>query len=107
MGPYDHANATIGRAHQLLLINLQGGSVPGDTYMGTLGNPYNYSLCFAENEEESPWDPLHVQHGFDAEDSAVSVFFGGRYSVSGYGPRDTWEEQMKRAFAGCEPQIPR
>ena len=50
MGPYNHANATIGRAYNLLSINLQGGSVPGDTYMGTLGNWYNYSATFAEAE---------------------------------------------------------
>ena len=43
IGPYNHANATIGRAYGLLSQNLQGGSVPGDTYMGSLGNWYAYS----------------------------------------------------------------
>ena len=43
MGPYNHANATIGRAYGLLSQNLQGGSVPGDTYMGSLGNWYDYT----------------------------------------------------------------
>ena len=90
MGPYNHANVTIGRAYQLLSINGQGGSAPGDTYMGTLGNAYNYSATFAEAEERSPWTPFHVQKGFKSEDSTVSIFFGGRYTASGFGPRMTW-----------------
>jgi hypothetical protein len=98
LGPYNHANATIGRAYCLLSQNLQGGSVPGETYMGSLGNWYAYTACFAENEERSPWLPLHVQKGFKSTDSAVSVFFGGWYSNADYGPRDTWQEQFKRAL---------
>ena len=58
MGPYNHANATIGRAYGLLSQNLQGGSVPGETYMGSQGNSYAYSAAFAENEERSPWDAV-------------------------------------------------
>jgi hypothetical protein len=45
MGPYNHANATIGRAYSLLSQNLQGGSVPGETYMGSLGNWYAYTAA--------------------------------------------------------------
>src|SRR6516225_1414864 len=71
MGPYNHANVTIGRAYSLLSQNLQGGSVPHETYMGTLGNGLAYTACFAENEERSPWEPLHVQKGFEPSDSAV------------------------------------
>src|SRR5258707_7148904 len=63
MGPYNHANATIGRAYGLLSQNLQGGSEPGDTYMGSLGNWYATSATFAENEERSPSQPFHVEHG--------------------------------------------
>ena len=77
LGPYNHANATIGRAFGLLSQNLQGGSVPGESYLGSLGNWYAYTAAFPENEERSPWEPLHVQHGFKPTDSAVSVFFGG------------------------------
>ena len=66
LGPYNHANATIGRAFGLLSQNLQGGSVPGLTYMGAQGNNFAYnSVTFAENEEKSPWEPYHVQHGFE------------------------------------------
>src|SRR5690606_26775576 len=79
--PYNHANATIGRAYGLLSQNGQGGSVPGDTYMGSQGNNYAYTnMLFAENEEASPWTPFHVQQGFEAEDSTVSVFWGCRAS---------------------------
>jgi hypothetical protein len=107
MGPYNHANATIGRAYNLLSINGQGGSVPGDTYMGTLGNWYNYSATFAEAEERSPWQPFHVQQGWRPEESTVSIFFGGRYTTSGYGPRETWKEKFIQCItAGDHNQPP-
>ncbi len=102
LGPYNHANATIGRAYNLLSQNLQGGSVPGESYMGSLGNGYGIAMCFAENEERSPWEPLHVEKGMKPGDSAVSIFFGCRYSESGYGPRDTWQERMRHCFAAAE-----
>jgi len=106
LGPYNHANATIGRAYNLASINLQGGSVPGDTYMGTLGNWYNYSATFAEAEERSPWTPFHVQHGFKADDSIASVFFGGWYTQAGYGPRETWQQKFRHSFAAAEHYLP-
>ena len=67
LGPYNHANATIGRAYGLLSQNLQGGSVPGESYMGSLGNFLSYSACFPEAEERSPWAPFHVDEGFRAD----------------------------------------
>ena len=79
MGPYNHANATIGRAYGLLSQNLQGGSEPGVTFMGSQGNSHAYNnVTFAENEERSPWEPLHVQKGFKPTDSTVSIFWGCR-----------------------------
>jgi hypothetical protein len=99
MGPYSHANATIGRAYSLLSQNLQGGSVPDETYMGTLGNALVYSNCFAENEEKSPWEPLHVTKGMKPTDSAVSLFSGVRYTQEGYGPREAWQDKMRRCLA--------
>ena len=103
MGPYNHANATIGRAYGLLSQNLQGGSVPGETYMGSQGNPLSYSFTFAENEEASPWEPFHVQHGFKPEESTVSLFLGGWYTIFGNGPRDTWEDKFRRSLQACDP----
>jgi hypothetical protein len=106
LGPYNHANATIGRAFSLLSQNLQGGSVPGESYMGSLGNWYALTAAFPENEERSPWEPLHVQHGFKPTDSVVSVFFGGWYTQSGYGPRQSWKEKFIRCLTAIEHYIP-
>lgn len=71
-GPGAHANATIGRAISLCLRNI-GGAWPGSTDMSTFGSPAKYSYCVAENEEASPWEPLHVELGFPAETSTVTV----------------------------------
>jgi hypothetical protein len=106
MGPYNHANATIGRAYGLLSQNLQGGSVPGETYMGSHGNWYAYTAVLPEAEERSPWQPLHVQKGFAADASIASVFFGGWYTHAGYGPRATWQEKMRHALAAVEQYSP-
>jgi hypothetical protein len=106
LGPYNHANATIGRAFGLLSQNLQGGSVPGESYMGSLGNWYAYTAAFPENEERSPWEPLHVQYGFKSSDSTVSVFFGGWYTQAGYGPRETWKEKFVRCLTAAEHNNP-
>jgi len=106
LGPYNHANVTIGRAFSLLSQNLQGGSVPGESYMGSLGNWYALTAAFPENEERSPWEPLHVQRGFKPTDSVVSVFFGGWYTQSGYGPRQSWQEKFIRCLTALEHYIP-
>ena len=105
LGPFNHANAAIGRAYNLLSINLQGGAVPGDTFMGSLGNWYNVGAAFPEAEERSPWQPFHVQHGFKPDESVVSIFFGGRYTLAGFGPRETWKEEFRRAMAGAEQHL--
>ncbi|HEY1510523.1 MAG TPA: UGSC family (seleno)protein [Solirubrobacteraceae bacterium] len=105
MGPYNHANTTIGRAQNLLSQNLQGGSLPGETYMGSQGNPLNLAFAFPENEERSPWEPFHVSRGFDADASTVSVFMGGWYTIFGAGPRELWENQFARSLLACEPLL--
>jgi hypothetical protein len=105
LGPYNHANATIGRAYSLLSQNLQGGSTPGDTYLGSLGNWYAYTATFAENEERSPWEPFHVQYGFKPSDSTVSTFLGGWYTQAGYGTRDAWEQKFEHCLSACEPYL--
>lgn len=106
MGPYNHANATIGRAYGLLSQNLQGGSIPGETYMGSLGNWYAYTATLPEAEERSPWQPLHVQQGFKPTDSIATVFFGGWYTHLAYGPRATWQEKMRHSLAAVEQYSP-
>ena len=105
MGPYNHANATIGRAYGLLSQNLQGGSEPGLSYMGSQGNGLAYnSLCFAENEEDSPWEGLHTQHGYEASDSTVSVFRGGAYMSATLAVRpERWQEHLRSMVLGMDP----
>jgi Redoxin len=67
------ANSTLGRALQLVLLNL-GGARPDGIDMSALGNSGKFSFCIAENEEESPWEPLHVERGLRREQSALSLF---------------------------------
>ncbi len=91
LAPYNHANATIGRAYGLLLQNLQGGSVPGLTYMGSQGNNYAYnSITFPENEERSP-----------------CVFSGCRSTAYTLGIREKhWREHVRNMLRGMDPHIP-
>lgn len=71
-GPGCRANATIGRAIRLILLNV-GGAAPGILDRSTQGQPAKYAFCVAENEAESPWEPLHVERGFAATESTVTV----------------------------------
>jgi hypothetical protein len=72
LGPGWRANATIGRAIRLILINI-GGATPGDVDKSILGMPGKYTLCLGELEEENPWDPFHVEHGYAREQSTVTM----------------------------------
>ena len=78
LSPGNMANAVIGRAMGLIMQNI-GGARKGIEDMGTLGNPGKYSLLIPENEEETPWEPMHVEHGFHREDSTISVFSPNTY----------------------------
>lgn len=69
-GPGNRANATIGRAIRLVLLNV-GGARPGELDKSTLGHPGKYTFCIAEHEELSPWEPYHVEKGYRPEDSTV------------------------------------
>jgi hypothetical protein len=72
-GPGNRANATIGRAVRLLMMNALD-TKPRELDRSTMGHPGKYTCCIAENEAESPWEPLHVERGFTREQSAVTVF---------------------------------
>ena len=72
LGPGNIANATIGRAMRLCLINI-GGAVPGIGDHATMGSSSKYSYCFGEAENENPWEPLHVERGFKVDESTVTV----------------------------------
>ncbi len=104
MGPYNHANATIGRAYSLLSQNLAGGSIPGISYMGSQGNAYSFTnLTVAENEEDSPWEPFHVAQGLARETSTVSMFGFCWHTAFANGlPEPFWKLQLQRMLQGMD-----
>lgn len=73
LGAGNRANATIGRALRLVVRNV-GGASTGGVERSTLGNPMKFTMCFAEFEERSPWPALHVERGFDPDESVVTIF---------------------------------
>lgn len=91
------ANSTTGRALQLILTNI-GGARPGEIDMSTLGNPGKFSYCIAENEEENPWEPLHVELGFAPQQSTLTLFAAEPpHGVSEHNARDG--KQVLRAIS--------
>ena len=97
LGPYNHANATIGRAFGLLSQNLQGGSVPGETYVGSQGSNYSYNcITFAENEEASPWEPYHVAVRLRPATRAPSLSSYIWGNVWAEDLRAHWEDKLRR-----------
>jgi hypothetical protein len=99
MGQGNRANATIGRALQLVVRNVGGGR-PGEIDRSTLGQPGKYTFCFAEHEQGSPWEPLSVERGFANTASTVTLF-------AGEGPRGIIDQlsrtpdSLARSFAAC------
>ena len=72
-GPGFRANATIGRALRLILMNL-GGGLPGVSDMSCFGSPVKYTFCIREHEEMSPWPPLAADRGFHEGEDVVTVY---------------------------------
>jgi hypothetical protein len=98
LGPFNQANSAIGRAWTLLSKNLGGSGTPGSTYLGSTGNPLNYgNLTFPEAEESLPegWQPLHVQKGFERDDSVVSIFTGWSFNTIAWFSPLAQEEVIK------------
>jgi len=99
LGQGNRANATIGRALQLVIRNVGGGR-PGGVDRATQGQPGKYTFCFAEDEAGSPWEPLHVARGFEPGQSTVTLF-------TGEGPRVVLDqlsrtpESLTATFAAC------
>lgn len=75
LGQGNRANATIGRALQLIVRNV-GGGLPGGIDRAVMGNPGKYTYCFAEDESDPDWPSLAMDRGFAREDSVVSLFAG-------------------------------
>ena len=84
LGQGHRANATIGRAVQLVVRNVGGGR-PGGVDRSTLGHPGKYTYCFAEDESDEDWEPLRVDRGFARDVSTVTLFAGG-------GVHGIWDE---------------
>lgn len=99
LGQGNRANATIGRALQLVVRNVGGGR-PGEIDRATLGNPGKYTFCFAEDEAGSPWEPLSVSRGIAPGTSAVTLFPGeGVRGVIDQLSREP--ESLARSFAAA------
>jgi peroxiredoxin len=96
LGPGWRANMTIGRALRLV-ISLTAGGFPGRLDRSALANPGKVGLCFAEDEEASPWEPLHVERGHEAERSVVTVF-GADAPLSVSDHRSTSPEELARVL---------
>ena len=97
LGQGNRANATIGRALQLVIRNVGGGQ-PGGVDRAVLGNPGKYTFCFAEREEDSPWESLAVERGFPPDASTVTLFAGeGVQAVMDQ--RSRTPESLARSFA--------
>jgi len=95
MGPYAHANTTIGRAWNLLSINGGNCGKVGTTYMGTVGNPMNLiNIVIAENEEDSPFQPFSVRHGFKKNENIVSLFTGWGVLSAKNWAANVWGKEM-------------
>lgn len=104
-GPFNQANSAIGRAYGLLSQNLGGGSVPGLSYGGSQGNSLLYSnATVAENEEASPFAPYHVRHGYDRDESTVTIFWAWGYWWA-ENLRSYWQEKLVAMLTGMEPTL--
>ena len=98
LGNGHRANAVIGRAVRLVLQNV-GGARPGREDRATLGHPGKFSYCLAENEAQSPWEPLHVERGFPRDASTVTVCGSeGPHNVNDHGSMAA--ETLMAAIAG-------
>jgi len=84
VSPGNRANATMGRALRLYVINL-GGGINGTNLMGVIGSMAIWPFLYAEYEEQSPWEPLSVSHGFKRGDNTLTMYYGGSASAGNYG----------------------
>ncbi len=97
LGQGNRANATIGRALQLVIRNV-GGGIPGEIDRSILGNPGKYTFCFAEDESDPRWTPLNVARGSKPGASSVTLFHGdGVQGVMAWSARNA--DELCRSIA--------
>ncbi|MEM7466206.1 MAG: hypothetical protein AAF387_04910 [Pseudomonadota bacterium] len=102
LGPGHRANASIGRALRLAMMNI-GGAKPGVSDMAIHGHPGKFTCCFAEDEEHSPLEPFHTTFGYEPQQSAVTVLgVEGPHSVlfSGDAHDPKSADNLMNAIAG-------
>lgn len=92
LGPGWRANATIGRAIRLVMINV-GGLSPGGYARSCFASPLQYTFCAGEDEENSAWEPFHVERGYRKDKSVVSAFRATSY-ISLIAPMDGGQSAM-------------
>ena len=97
-GPGWRANATIGRALRLIMLNV-GAGTPGVMDRSAQGQPGKYTLCIAENEAASPWEPLHVEQGYRTDESVVTLF-GASQVISACDHTSQSAESMVNVLGG-------
>jgi hypothetical protein len=98
LGNGHRANAVIGRALRLILVNV-GGARPGREDRATLGHAGKFTYCLAENEAQSPWEPLSVERGFGRDESTVTICGSeAPHNVNDHG--STTGETLMAAVAG-------
>ena len=103
LGQGNRANATIGRALNLIVLNVGGGR-PGEADRSTLGAPSKYTLCFAEDESDPEWEPLSVARGLRRGVSAVTLFQG--HGVEAFvDQKSRTPEALTRSFASSLVKI--
>jgi hypothetical protein len=108
LGQGNRANATIGRALQLVIRNV-GGGVPGGVDRAVFGNPGKYTFCFAEDESDPGWTPLNIARGFRPGTSTVTLFHGDGVQGISAGRSRTPEGLARSLAMGlaavCHPKL--
>jgi hypothetical protein len=108
LGQGNRANATIGRALQLIIRNV-GGGLPGEIDRAVFGNPGKYTFCFAEDESDPKWTPLNVARGFKRGTSTVTLFHGDGVQGISAGRSRTPEGLARSLAMGlgavCHPKL--
>lgn len=108
LGQGNRANATIGRALQLVIRNV-GGGIPGEIDRSVLGNPGKYTFCFAEDESDPNWTPLNVARGAAPGSSSATLFHGdgvqGIQSWSARTPEELCRSLAASLWGVCHPKL--